>query len=213
MQQISPYFISRFQALHQTYDQLSEVILHTIRVDIRCRVAHHLDLALRQVNLFFFTCLLGIGLFFDRATTPLIWKPRSPIRTLLTWTLRLANVMTSLQPHFLELRDSRLQLVSRTILILNRRLHRFVFEGVGHLMEQLLISNARYIRNANELGIQKMMRNILALRQNIKTITDASQSNVFERVKRYYSLFRLSPPVRQTSCASVRYSDSFFRIY
>ena len=36
----------RFQALQKTYEQLSETILHTVRVDIRCRVWHHLDLAL-----------------------------------------------------------------------------------------------------------------------------------------------------------------------
>lgn len=70
-------------------------------------------------------------------------------------------------------------------------------------MEQLLISNAKYIRNANDLGIQKMMRNILALQQNIKTITDANQSNVFERVKRYYSMFRLSPPVNAISTSTL----------
>ena len=39
----------RFQALHMTYVQLAELIIYTIRVDIRCRVIHHLDLALRHV--------------------------------------------------------------------------------------------------------------------------------------------------------------------
>ena len=44
-------FDSRFQALLKTYDQLSESILYTIRADIRCRVMHHLDLALRHVRI------------------------------------------------------------------------------------------------------------------------------------------------------------------
>ena len=63
-------------------------------------------------------------------------------------------------------------------------------------MQHLLISNARFIPAANEFGIKKMMRNMLALRQNIKTIGDDSHSTQFERAKRYYSLFLLSPPVR-----------------
>ena len=73
---------------------------------------------------------------------------------------------------------------------------RFAFEGMGHLMQHLLISNARHIHAVNVYGIKKMNRNMLALQQNIKTITDDSDSTQFERAKRYYSLFLLSPPVR-----------------
>ncbi len=62
-------------------------------------------------------------------------------------------------------------------------------------MQHLLISNARYIHAANVYGIKKMNRNMLALQQNIKTITDDSHGTQFERAKRYYSLFLLSPPV------------------
>ena len=72
---------------------------------------------------------------------------------------------------------------------------RFAFEGIGHLMQHLLISNARFIQAANEFGIKKMMRNMRALQQNIKTIMDDSSSTQFDRAKRYYSLFLLSPPV------------------
>ena len=45
----------RFHALLKTYDQLSEMILHTVRIDVRCRVAHYLDLAMRHVkpNIFY----------------------------------------------------------------------------------------------------------------------------------------------------------------
>ncbi|CAL1695106.1 unnamed protein product [Somion occarium] len=154
---LSAAMAMRFQALHKTYEQLSEVILHTIRVDIRCRVIHHLDLAVRQGNY----CIDVEALEPDPYITDL-------------------NAELSKCDDF----------ASTTLPEADRQ---FVFEGIGHLMEQLLITNARYIRTANDLGVRKMMRNILALRQNIKTITDASQSNAFERVKRYYSLFILSP--------------------
>ncbi len=62
-------------------------------------------------------------------------------------------------------------------------------------MQSLLLSKAKYIRTANVNGIRKMMRNILALQQNIKTIALENHHVDFERVKRYYALFTLSPPV------------------
>lgn len=40
----------RFGALLKTYDQLSELILHTIRIDVRSRVAYYLGLAMRHVS-------------------------------------------------------------------------------------------------------------------------------------------------------------------
>ncbi|KAG7099005.1 hypothetical protein E1B28_000890 [Marasmius oreades] len=40
----------RFQALVRTYDQLSDLILDTIRLDVRCRTMHYLDLAMRLGN-------------------------------------------------------------------------------------------------------------------------------------------------------------------
>lgn len=62
-------------------------------------------------------------------------------------------------------------------------------------MEHLLISNARNLRLVNNYGVKKIMRNMLALQQSIKTITDESEGTEFERSKRYYSLFFGSPAV------------------
>ena len=53
----------RFHALLKTYDQLSELILHTIRIDVRCRVAHYLNLAMRHVS-------IKTTLLFYRFLTP-----------------------------------------------------------------------------------------------------------------------------------------------
>lgn len=71
----------------------------------------------------------------------------------------------------------------------------FVFAGLGHLMEHILILNARHLRRPNHLGIKKIMRNMLALQQSIKTVTNGQSNTEFERAKRYYSLFFLSPQV------------------
>ncbi len=72
----------------------------------------------------------------------------------------------------------------------------YVFTGLGHLMEQVLISNARLLRLPNDYGIKKMMRNMLALQQSIKTLTNDQQNTEFERAKQYYSLYYLTPQVR-----------------
>lgn len=73
---------------------------------------------------------------------------------------------------------------------------RFIFEGLGTLMEHLLISNARHVRFANDLGIKKIFRNILALQQNLKTLSDLPEDAEFGRARRYWELFLLTPQVR-----------------
>jgi len=62
-------------------------------------------------------------------------------------------------------------------------------------MEHVLITEARYLIRPNAFGIRKIMRNISALQQSIKTLSDDQQDTEFERVKRYYSLFFVSPQV------------------
>ena len=87
--------------------------------------------------------------------------------------------------------------LSRSASVANDRSTRFVFEGLGQLMEHLLIANTRFIRGASANGIKKLLRNTLALQQSIKILTsDDSSATEFERAKRYYALFFLSPTVR-----------------
>lgn len=40
----------RFDALLKTYTQLAELILYTIRIDVRCRTVHYLGLAMKTVS-------------------------------------------------------------------------------------------------------------------------------------------------------------------
>ncbi|QRV97223.1 exocyst complex component Sec8 [Ceratobasidium sp. AG-Ba] len=70
---------------------------------------------------------------------------------------------------------------------------RFIFDGLGGLVEHLLVSNSRLIRFANELGIRKMLRNLSALRQNLKTITGLPDDAELQRAQEYYKLFSLGP--------------------
>jgi len=60
-------------------------------------------------------------------------------------------------------------------------------------MEQLLISGARHLRLPTAFGIKKIMRNILALQQSIKTLTNDQQNTEFDKAKCYYLLFNVSP--------------------
>lgn len=72
---------------------------------------------------------------------------------------------------------------------------RFAFEGIGQLLEHLLISEAKRIRLANANGVRKMIRNILALQQSIKTLTSDTRGADFDRAKKYYTLFFRTPTV------------------
>ncbi|KAH8099379.1 Sec8 exocyst complex component-specific domain-containing protein [Cristinia sonorae] len=146
----------RFQALLKTYEQLSEAILHTIHVDVRCRVMHHLNLALQSGN------------------------------------YRIEQEATEPDPHITDLNIELSKCDEIVLRTLPAEERRFVFEGIGQLMESLLISNARYIRRTNEMGILKMTRNILALQQNVKTIAIEKRLTPFDRAKRFYSLFNMS---------------------
>jgi exocyst complex component 4 len=160
----------RFGALLKTYSQLAEIILHTIRIDIRCRTMYYLDAAMR----------LGNYNIDHEAGEP--------------------------DPYIVDLNteiSNCNEFVSTAML---KEEHRFVFAGLEHLMEHLLISNARYVRMANGFGIRKIMRNTLALQQSVRTIGDDQQHVEFERAKSYYALFFLTP---QGLLDSIRQHQNF----
>ena len=62
-------------------------------------------------------------------------------------------------------------------------------------MEHLLIANSKYIRFVNENGIKKIVRNILALQQNLKTLSGTLDDTDFVKARRYFELFMLTPEV------------------
>ncbi|KAG6830294.1 hypothetical protein H0H92_001372 [Tricholoma furcatifolium] len=148
---------SRFQALLKTYEQLSDLILNTIRIDVRCRTIYYLDSSMRQGD-------------YHISCDPI--APDSRIVDLNAELVKCDDFVST----FLPIRERRL-----------------VFAGLGQLMEDLLISNARYLRRVTSFGVNKILRNIFALQQSIKTLTNDQQNTEFERAKHYYSLFSLSP--------------------
>jgi len=65
----------------------------------------------------------------------------------------------------------------------------------ARVLKHLLVSEAKRIRLANANGIRKMIRNILALQQSIKTLTSDTRGADFDRAKKYYTLFFRTPTV------------------
>ncbi|KAI3622267.1 sec8 exocyst complex component specific domain-containing protein [Moniliophthora roreri] len=147
----------RFQALIRTYDQLSDLILDTVRIDIRCRTLHYLDLAMR----------LGNYTINSEAGEP--------------------------DPHIIDLNNELGECDDFITVGVPKAAREFIFMGLGQLMEHVLISSARHLQQPNAFGIKKILRNVLALQQCLKTITHGVQSQELERVKKYYSLFFKGP--------------------
>ncbi|KAI7857397.1 Sec8 exocyst complex component-specific domain-containing protein [Circinella umbellata] len=71
----------------------------------------------------------------------------------------------------------------------------FAFDGLPALIVHILISEASHIKRMNSNGVQKMMRNILALQQNLANFVPPSQNSVMERAREYYQLFNLGSEV------------------
>ncbi|KDQ19891.1 hypothetical protein BOTBODRAFT_142567 [Botryobasidium botryosum FD-172 SS1] len=149
----------RFDALLKTYEQLAELVLCTLRIDLRCRTIHYIDLAVQQGNYY------------------------------------IDNEAFEPDPHIMDLNAELAECDDRISSTISEREQRFVFEGLGALMDHLLIHTSRRIRRVNKFGVNKIMRNVLALQQNIKaiSISDSPEDTEFERARRFWDLFNLTP--------------------
>lgn len=147
----------RFSALQKTYTQLAEIILHTIRIEVRCRTMYHLDAAFRLGN------------------------------------YQIDHEVGEPDPYIVDLNTELSKIDEYVISTLLQEEQDFVFCGLEDLVEHLLIANARYIRSANDIGIAKVIRNILALQQSIRSVGGGGQGVQLERARLYYSLFYLGP--------------------
>ncbi|KAF8316216.1 Sec8 exocyst complex component-specific domain-containing protein [Cantharellus anzutake] len=149
----------RFDALLTIYDRLSEHILYSVRIDLRCRTYFHLQSGIR------------------RSSYQIDQEASEP------------------DPFIDELNEEITAYDNCLVATLPDRERRFVFEGLGSLMEHILITEVRSIRLANAEGVRKMLRNIVALHQGLRSIEAMSQdvNTGFERARRFYSLFFLGP--------------------
>ncbi|KZT32961.1 hypothetical protein SISSUDRAFT_456734 [Sistotremastrum suecicum HHB10207 ss-3] len=160
----------RFSVLLKTYQQLADIILFTVRIDIRVRTIRQLDQALRRGN------------------------------------YRLERDGSDPDEHIIDLNVDLAKCDDATMNALPEKQRLFIFNGLGTLIESVLISHAKIIPSINTYGLRKMTRNILALTQNLKTIREQNWDTDMERVKRYWGLYALGP---QGLLATIRHSPSF----
>ncbi|KAJ2080940.1 exocyst subunit [Coemansia sp. RSA 988] len=65
-----------------------------------------------------------------------------------------------------------------------------VFGGISVLMAHILITNTRHIKSFNSAGNSKMVRNVLALQQNLTNIALPEESGL-DKARRFYELYDL----------------------
>ncbi|KAL1506092.1 hypothetical protein ABEB36_005520 [Hypothenemus hampei] len=75
---------------------------------------------------------------------------------------------------------------------LHPRKCKYIFEGLGHLIAKILISSAQYMQVIDNVGIQRMCRNIFALQQTLTNIT-MTRELALDHARHYFELFFLSP--------------------
>lgn len=131
---LSRDMVARFETLPRTYSLLADTVLFTLRLELRARVIHHLDLAVLEGNY----------LVDESAAEP--------------------------DPHVVDLNSDLASLDDVLTDGLSPEDHRFLFDGLSDLMDTMLIASVRKIRAMNRPGVSKMVRNILALQQNLKNI-------------------------------------------
>ena len=151
--------VLRFEALLQTYHQLIDMILFTMRLEVRVITVYYLDLAMRKGNY-----------EVDESSN----NPDINV-------IKLNNEINELD-----------EAASRTLTEEERR---FLFDGVGLLMDKILMSATKTINKASSQGAGKMLRNISALQQNLKTIITWPVGIDFSQSRKFWELFLQDPKV------------------
>ncbi|CAO3622394.1 unnamed protein product [Cunninghamella blakesleeana] len=92
-------------------------------------------------------------------------------------------------PYIITLNSDLMDIDDSINLSLPRKDEMFCFDGLPAFMVHILVSEAGYIKRMNQHGVQKMIRNILALQQNLTNFVPPSQSAIMERARGYYQLY------------------------
>jgi len=148
---------SQFNLLLKRYRQLAETTLFTLRIEMRLRVMHYVDRAMKE------------GLY------------------------QLTEDVAEPDPFVVDLNSELAQCDECAASTLGTAERNFVLIGLAELMDSVLISNAGLVQRINHPGINKMLRNILALQQNLRNLGD-SPFDVDFRSRRYWDLARTGDP-------------------
>lgn len=77
---------------------------------------------------------------------------------------------------------------------LHPRKTKYIFEGLAHLVARILIMASNSLDTINQIGVQKMCRNAIAMQQTLSTIT-ASREVALDYARIFYELLYLDPEV------------------
>lgn len=58
-----------------------------------------------------------------------------------------------------------------------------------------MVLTGRYVRFATQFGVYKIQRNILAIQQTLRNITDGAEDAILSRAQRYWQLYEIGPKV------------------
>ncbi|EDW83911.1 uncharacterized protein Dwil_GK13863 [Drosophila willistoni] len=75
---------------------------------------------------------------------------------------------------------------------LHPRKTRYVFEGLAHLASRILIQASNYLEHIDQITVQRMCRNSIALQQTLSNIT-ASREVALDQAKHFYELLCMEP--------------------
>ncbi|KDN51404.1 hypothetical protein K437DRAFT_272907 [Tilletiaria anomala UBC 951] len=147
----------RFQSLPATFEYLCNVILFTLRAELRIRAAFHLNLTVTDGNY-----------LIEEATL----EP---------------------DPHVVDLNAEIVSCDDVFLDSLPNEDRQFLFAGLSGFMDLLLVASVRRLRAINRHGVTKMIRNIMALQQNLKSMVDTPEQVNLERSQRFWDLLLQTP--------------------
>ncbi|XP_030078808.1 exocyst complex component 4 isoform X5 [Drosophila hydei] len=75
---------------------------------------------------------------------------------------------------------------------LHPRKTRYIFEGLAHLAARILIQASNYLEHIDQITVQRMCRNSIALQQTLSNIT-ASREIALDQAKHFYELLCMEP--------------------
>ncbi|TIA84297.1 hypothetical protein E3P77_00076 [Wallemia ichthyophaga] len=153
--------ILRFEALLQTYHQLIDMILFTMRLEVRVMVVYYFDAGLRNDG-----------------------EHRNEHEH--EHTNRPDEYILQINKQLVKVDD----VASKTLTESEKR---FLFDGVGMLMDKMLMSITRSIRYIDRHGAARMIRNIGSLQQNLKTIITWPVGIDFGASRKFWEMFMISP--------------------
>lgn len=73
----------------------------------------------------------------------------------------------------------------------------YIFEGLAHFAARILIQASNTIEHIDQITVQRMCRNALALQQTLSNIT-ASREVALDQAKQFYELLCMEPDVSQS---------------